>query len=114
MLVRRPTPRSADPPAAFARGERLKRGEGAPLDTPRAPVLCPSQDGTLVTCLWESSFACADVQGVRRRDRSGTPSVNLCYAVEASAAFAETASRARRATTRGRRVSVSDRRSVEP
>ena len=42
-----------DPPTAFIRGERLKRGEGAPAGT-RVLQFLPSRDGTLVTCLWES------------------------------------------------------------
>ena len=40
---------------AFARGERLQRGEGAPQGT-RVLQFYPSQDGTLVTCLWESGL----------------------------------------------------------
>jgi len=78
--------RLTDPPTAFARGERLKRGEGAPAGA-RVLQFLPSQDGTLVTCLWESSSV-SDVQsfvdGVLE-----DASVNLCYAVESSAAFAE-------------------------
>jgi hypothetical protein len=75
-----------DPPTALARGERLQRGEGAP---PGARVLqfLPSQDGTLVTCLWESGSV-ADVQTFVD-DTLGDASVNLCYPVELSAAFAE-------------------------
>ncbi len=42
-----------DPPTAFARGERLKRGEGGPTGA-RVLQFLPSQDGQLVTCLWES------------------------------------------------------------
>jgi hypothetical protein len=75
-----------DLPAAFERGERLKAGEGAPEGT-RVLQFFPSQDGALVTCLWESN-AVADVQGYvdeTLRDSS----VNLCYAVEESAAFAQ-------------------------
>ena len=79
--------RLTDPPAAFARGERLKRGEGAPPDT-RVLQFYPSQDGTLVTCLWESD-AVADVQSYVD-DTLGETSINLCYAVEATAAFAQT------------------------
>jgi hypothetical protein len=74
-----------DPPTASARGERLQRGEGAP-DGTRVLQFLPSQEGTLVTCLWESD-AVADVQ--RYVDETlGDSSINLCYAVETSAAFA--------------------------
>jgi hypothetical protein len=73
-----------DPPAAFARGERLKTGEGAPQGT-RVLQFLPSADGTLVTCLWESD-SLADVQGYVD-ETLGESSVNLCYAVETSAAF---------------------------
>ena len=78
-----------DPPTAFARGERLKRGEGAPHGT-RVLQFYPSQDGTLVTCLWQSD-AVADVQSYVD-ETFGDTSINLCYAVEATAAFAESPS----------------------
>jgi hypothetical protein len=47
----------------------------------------PSRDGTLVTCLWESG----SVESVQSfvDETLGDSSVNLCYPVEASAAFAE-------------------------
>jgi hypothetical protein len=74
-----------DPPTAFARGERLKRGEDAP---PASRVLqfYPSQDGKLVTCLWESDSV-AEVQAYVD-ETLGDASLNLCYAVEATGAFA--------------------------
>ena len=75
-----------DPPTAFARGERLKRSEGAPRGT-RVLQFLPSQDGTLVSCLWESQ-AVSDVQSFVD-DTLGDASVNVCYAVEESAAFGE-------------------------
>jgi len=78
--------RLTDPPAAFARGERLKRGEGAP-DGSRVLQFLPSQDGTLVTCLWESASV-ADVQSYVD-EMLGDTSVNLSYAVETAAAFAD-------------------------
>lgn len=78
--------RLTDPPAAFARGERLQRGEGAPLGS-RVLQFLPSQDGTLVTCLWESTSV-ADVQSYVD-ETLGDTSVNLSYAVETTAAFAE-------------------------
>ncbi|MGH3129021.1 MAG: hypothetical protein ACRDPX_13960 [Gaiellaceae bacterium] len=75
-----------DPPAALARGERLQRSEGAPPGT-RVLQFLPSQDGSLVTCLWESD-AVADVQSYVDQTL-GDASVNLCYAVEAAVAFAQ-------------------------
>jgi hypothetical protein len=78
--------RLTDPPTAFARGERLKHGEGAPPGT-RVLQFLPSQDGTLVTCLWESGSV-EDVQSFVDATL-GNASVNLCYPVEPTAAFAE-------------------------
>ena len=75
-----------DPPAASERGQRLMTGEGAPAGT-RVLQFLPSQDGTLVTCLWES-VSVADVQSYVDETLADT-SVNLCYAVEESAAFAQ-------------------------
>ena len=76
----------SDPPAAFARGERLKRGEGAPAGAVALQFL-PSAEGATVTCLWETRSV-EDVQsyvdGVL-----GETSVNTCYAVDAEHAFAE-------------------------
>jgi hypothetical protein len=74
-----------DPPVAFARGERLKRGEGAPGGT-RVLQFYPSQDGTLVTCVGES-LSVEDVQAYVD-EIMGDSSSNLCYAVESQAAFA--------------------------
>ena len=75
-----------DPPAAFARGERLKRGEGAPSGT-RVLQFLPSRDGPFVTCLWESRDV-TDVQSFVD-DVLGDASRNLCYAVDESSSFAE-------------------------
>jgi hypothetical protein len=75
-----------DPPSAFARGERLQRSDGAPRGT-RVLQFLPSQDGRLVTCLWESGSV-QDVQSYVD-ETLGDASTNLCYAVEATAAFAE-------------------------
>jgi hypothetical protein len=75
-----------DPPTAFARGERLKRGEGAPEGT-RVLQFYPGADGRAVTCLWESDSV-ADVQSFVD-DVLGESSRNTCYAVEDAAAFAE-------------------------
>ena len=78
--------RLTDPPTALERGVRLQRGEGAPPGS-RVLQFLPSQDGTLVTCLWES-HAVEDVQSFVD-ETLGDSSVNLCYPVELSAAFAE-------------------------
>ena len=75
-----------DPPTAFARGERLKRGEGGPTGA-RVLQFLPSQDGQLVTCLWESSSV-EDVQSYVD-ETLGDASANLCYPVEEGSAFAE-------------------------
>jgi hypothetical protein len=75
-----------DPPAAFARGERLKRGDGAPEGS-RVLQFLPSRTGTAVTCLWES----ASVESLQSYvdETLGDASVNVCYPVEEGAAFAE-------------------------
>ena len=78
----------ADPPAAFALGERLKRGEGAPRGA-RALQFYPSRDGTAVTCLWEAGSV-SEVQAFVD-ETLGDASVNRCYGVDESAAFAATA-----------------------
>ncbi len=74
-----------DPPTAFERGERLKRGEGAPEGT-RVLQFFPATDGRLVTCLWESGSV-DDVQSYVD-DTLGDASRNRCYAVEEGVAFA--------------------------
>ena len=75
-----------DPPTAFARGERLKRGEGSPTGA-RVLQFLPSQDGQLVTCVWESSSV-DDVQSYVD-ETLGDASSNLCYPVEEGSAFAK-------------------------
>ena len=74
-----------DPPTAFTRGERLKRGEGAPEGTQVLQFL-PGRDGRSVTCLWESRSV-ADVQ-TYVDETLGESSRNTCYEVEESVAFA--------------------------
>ena len=78
--------RLQDPPTAFARGERLKRAEGAP-DGARVLQFLPSRDGALVTCLWESP----SVENMQSYvdETLGDASVNVCYPVEEGAAFVE-------------------------
>ena len=77
-----------DAPAAFAQGERLKRGEGAPRGA-QALQFYPSRDGTAVTCLWEAGSV-EDVQAFVD-ETLGATSVNRCYGVDETAAFADTA-----------------------
>ena len=77
-----------DPATAFVRGERLKSGEGAPRGA-KALQFYPSRDGTAVTCLWEAASV-AEVQSVVD-ETLGDASVNRCYGVDESAAFAGTA-----------------------
>ena len=88
----------SDPREAFARGERLKRGVGAPAGA-QALQFYPSQDGTAVTCLWEAESV-ADVQAFVDATL-GEASVNRCYGVEAAAAFAEAPNGLPRRPSRG-------------
>ena len=78
--------RIGDPATAFARGERLIRGEGAPAGV-RPLQFYPSEDRALVTCLVEAD-AVASVQAWVD-ETLGDASVNDCYAVDADIAFAE-------------------------
>ena len=78
-----------DPPTAFARGEQLMRGDGAPEEV-RVLQFFPSRQGDAVTCLWESPSLAA-VQGYVD-STLGEASVNTCYEVDADQAFARAAS----------------------
>jgi hypothetical protein len=75
-----------DPPTALERGERLKRGDGAPSGA-LALQFFPSEDASTVTCLWEARSV-AEVQSFVD-DVLGETSVNTCYAVDSEHAFAE-------------------------
>ena len=75
-----------DPAAAFPRGERLQKGEGAPAGV-RALQFYPSADGSQVVCLWEADSADA-VQRYVDETLAGS-SVNTCYQVDADQAFSE-------------------------
>ncbi len=75
-----------DPPTAFERGDRLKRGEEAPEGT-RVLQFLPGTDGRSVTCLWESDSV-EDVQSYVDATL-GDASLNRCYAVEEGVAFAD-------------------------
>jgi hypothetical protein len=76
--------RIKDPQMAFARGEKLIKGEGAPPGM-RSLQFYPSQDGSAVTCLWQAD----SVSTVQEYCDStlGDSSENTCYAVDETQAF---------------------------
>jgi hypothetical protein len=71
--------------AAFSRGERLMRNEGAPAGV-RVLQFYPSRDRSAVTCLWEAPSV-GLVQGYVD-STLGDASDNTCYDVDAEFAFA--------------------------
>jgi hypothetical protein len=75
-----------EPSTAFARGQRMIDGQGAPEES-RVLQFYPSQDSTRVTCLWESASV-DDVQGYVDATL-GDASRNLCYEVDSAQGFAE-------------------------
>ena len=75
-----------DPQTAFARGEKLIRGEGAPAGA-RGLQFYPSRDGSTVTCLWEADSVGAIQEYVD--STLGDSSENTSYEVAAEHAFAE-------------------------
>ncbi len=75
-----------DPSIAFDRGRKLMVGEGAPAST-RVMQFLPSQDGSAVTCLWESPTV--DSLQVYVDEVLGDSSDNTCYAIDAERAFAD-------------------------
>jgi hypothetical protein len=75
----------SDPQAAFSRGERLIKNEGAPTGV-RGLQFYPAKDGSGATCLWEADSV-EDVQGYVD-STLGASSENLCYEVDADQAFA--------------------------
>jgi hypothetical protein len=78
--------RFKDPQVAFARGEKLIKGEGAPPGA-RSLQFYPSKDRWAVTCLWEAE----SVESVQEYVDStlGDSSENTCYEVDSDQAFAE-------------------------
>jgi hypothetical protein len=78
--------RFKDSRVAFARGEKLIKGEGAPPGT-RGLQFYPSKDGSAVTCLWEAE----SVEAVQEYVDStlGDSSQNTSYEVDSDQAFAE-------------------------
>jgi hypothetical protein len=75
-----------DPQTAFARGEKLIKGDDAPRGA-RALQFYPSRDGSAVTCLWEADSVAAVQEYVD--SALGDSSENSCYEVEGEQAFAE-------------------------
>ena len=73
-------------PEAFARGEALMRGDGAPAGV-RVLQFYPSADASTVICLWESDSVDA-VQGYADRTLGDT-SVNTSFEVNSEQAFSE-------------------------
>lgn len=74
-----------NPEVAFARGEKLKKSEGAP-DGARVLQFYPAADGSAVTCLWEAPTVAAIQDYVNKT--LGDASKNTCYQVDADQAFA--------------------------
>jgi hypothetical protein len=70
---------------AFARGEKLIKGEDAPEGTTVLQFF-PARDASHVTCLWESNSV-ADVQQYVDATM-GESSRNRCSEVDAASAFA--------------------------
>jgi len=71
--------------AAFSRGERLMKNEGAPAGV-RVLQFYPSRDRSAVTCLWE-----APSMGLVQSyvdSALGDSSENTCYDVDSEYAFA--------------------------
>ena len=77
--------RIKDREAAFPRGEKLKKGEGAPAGA-RALQFYPASDGSVVTCLWEAPSVAALQRYVD--ETLGKTSENTCYEIDSDAAFA--------------------------
>jgi hypothetical protein len=77
--------RIKDPQAAFSRGERLMKAEGAPAGV-RNLQFYPSRDLSAVTCLWEAPSVSA-IQGYVDGVLTDS-SENTCYEVDSEQAFA--------------------------
>lgn len=77
--------RIKNPDTAFARGDKLIRGEGAPAGV-RALQFYPASDGSAVACLWEADSV-ASVQAYVDTTL-GDSSDNLCFEVDTDHAFA--------------------------
>ncbi len=75
-----------NPEVAFARGQRLISGEGAPEQV-KVLQFYPSLDLSAVTCLWEADSV-ESVQGWVDTTL-GDSSENICYPVDSDQAFAD-------------------------
>jgi hypothetical protein len=71
--------------AAFTRGERLMKNEGAPAGV-RVLQFYPSRDRASVTCLWEAPSV--NLVQTYVDETLGDSSQNTCYDVDADFAFA--------------------------
>ena len=78
--------RIKDQQAAFSRGERLIKNEGAPAGV-RGLQFLPSRDGSAVTCLWEAPSVDAIQAYVDAA--LGDSSENTCYEVDEANAFSQ-------------------------
>jgi hypothetical protein len=77
--------RIKNPEAAFSRGEKLMKNEGAPTGV-RVLQFYPSRDRSTVTCLWEAPSVGPVQQYVDAT--LGDASENTCYDVDSEFAFA--------------------------
>jgi hypothetical protein len=75
-----------DQETAFARGDLLQTGDGAPEGV-RVLQFLPATDGSRVTCLWEADST--EVVQAYVDDVLGSASSNTCYEVASEPAFAE-------------------------
>lgn len=71
--------------AAFSRGERLMKNDGAPAGV-RVLQFYPSRDRSAVTCLWEGPSARVVQEYVD--STLGDSSENTCYDVDSEYTFA--------------------------
>jgi hypothetical protein len=78
--------RFTDTPAAFARGAKLIKNEGAPAGA-HGLQFYPARDGSGATCLWDAP----SVEGIQQYVDTtlGDASVNTCFEVDAAQAFAQ-------------------------
>jgi hypothetical protein len=74
-----------NPQAAFSRGEKLMKNEGAPAGV-RVLQFYPSRDRSVVTCLWEAPST--GLVQTYVDSTLGDSTENTCYDVDADFAFA--------------------------
>ncbi len=78
--------RFKDPKAAFPRGEKLIRNQGAPAGV-RGLQFYPSRDNSVAVCLWEAPSVAAVQRYVD--ETLGDSSENTCYEVATEQAFSK-------------------------